>query len=247
MYEECVNLLTAEKPVFAKKYSPCHPTGFVMETDYDINKTMGIHAQLGYMSGTGGTFDDEHDINLGFQFHTPIQGLSIGGFYTDWQWHVDEYVFDPESMEMVLDRDIYDGYRAGFGYNFDEFNIHLRGEYYSGKGFKDRVDTTMSFEDMEMNAFFIEAGYSFNIGHEQLSYIQPYIHHQRWNQAVNLDGDYILSLVTFGANFGIGANDHARLKIEYQTCATFPNDGVIIPYGENQHADRMIVRFQIGI
>ena len=194
MYEECVNLLTAEKAVFAKKYSPCHPTGFVIETDYDINKTMGLHAQLGYMSGTGGTFEDEHDINLGFQFRTPIQGLSIGGFYTDWQWHVDEYVFDPESMKMMLNRDIYNGYRSGFSYNFDEFDVHLRGEYYIGKGFKDRVDTTMSFEDMEMNAFFIEGGYSFDIGHEQISYIQPYVQYQWWDQAANLDGDYILSL-----------------------------------------------------
>ena len=150
-------------------------------------------------------------------------------------------------MKMMLNRDIYNGYRSGFSYNFDEFDVHLRGEYYIGKGFKDRVDTTMSFEDMEMNAFFIEGGYSFDIGHEQISYIQPYVQYQWWDQAANLDGDYILSLVTFGANFGIGANDYTRLKIEYQTCVTFPDDGVIIPYNGDQHADLMIVRFQAGI
>jgi hypothetical protein len=276
IYEECINVTTAEKPVFAKKFSPCHPTGALIETDYDIDETMGIHVQFTYMNGVGGSFEDEHDINLGFQFRTPLQGLAVGGFYTDWQWNRSRFnnYYDSLSEQWVLETitDVYNGYRTGFGYNYDQFNVHLRGEYYLGKGFEDRfysiekvedeghhgrgssgandeyVLREVPFEDTKMKACFIEGGYCIDIGQPQLSYIQPYIQYQWWDQSANLDDDYVFSFLTFGVTLGIGPND-SKLRIEYQTPLSFPDENMsgLIPYSEEQAANRLIVRIQAGI
>ena len=265
MYEGCVNLTTSEKPVYAKKYSPCHPTGAVIETDYDIDETMGIHTQFAYMNGTGGSFEDEHDINLGFQFRTPLRGLTVGGFYTDWQWSETKY------NDSGAIKNVYNGYRMGLGCNYDQFNVHLRGEYYIGKGFKDRFSYTekvktysgrggsagedyeyvvheVPFEDTEMRACFVEGGYRIDIGQPQLSYIQPYIQYQWWDQSANLDDDYVFSFLTLGVTLGIGPND-SKLRIEYQTPLSFPdeNKSGLIPYSKEQAANRLIVRIQAGI
>ena len=99
-----------------------------------------------------------------------------------------------------------------------------------------------------MRAYFIEGGYRVNTGRAQFSYIQPYVQYQWWNQAANLDDDYVFSFLTFGLTFGIGSNE-SKLRVEYQTALAFPDDNKsgLIPYSEEQAADQLIVRLQTGI
>jgi hypothetical protein len=278
MYEGCVNVLSSEKPIYALKFSPCHPIGGVIETDYSFNETMGIHAQLAVMDGTGGTLEDEHDINLGLYFRTPMRGLTVAGFYSDIQWnnlytrvdtiiisgrHVPRGMDPPQEVAFIQEKAIYNGYRTGLGYSYDQRNTHIRGEFYTGKAFKDLLDfeyyrniwadssndakiRNAPFEEMKMNAFFMEGGYKIKTGAEQLPYVQPYIHYQWWDQAAHLDGDYIHSLLTFGANFGL-ADKHTRLRVEYQATLTFANDGAFPNYSEGQQANRFMVRIQAGL
>jgi hypothetical protein len=273
MHQECVELLTAEKPLFAKKFSPCHPLGGIVEYERDLGEQSGLLMQLIMAEGTGGTFDDEHDINFGVQYQTPIEGLAFAGSLTSWRWNApysrkdsirvpggsrDEY-----DVFWVEEKAVYDGYRASIGFDYDARNLMIRGEGYMGKGFKDLLDfpyyadiwadssniakiTKAPFEDLEMCAFFIQAGYTLPLVGHQIKYFQPYIQYQWWDQAVNLDGDYKSSFLTVGLNIGLGPGS-TRLKVDYQTCLTFAGDGALPGYGEDEQADRLIARLQIGL
>ena len=226
LHDECVHLITAEKPRFSFTFSPCHPTGLVIETDYDFTDAMGISAQLAYLDGATGTFDDEHDINLGLTFRTPIEGLSFGGFYTDWQ---QDFEFDGEPDN---------GLRTGFGFDMNKFDAHLRGEYYLGKGFYSNYENVSS-KDLEMNAFYIEGAYMVKTGSNILPYVQPYVMYQSWDKASNVDGDYVYSYLTTGMSFGLGEYD-AKLRIEYETPISAPDDAP-------EEARKLVIRIQGGI
>lgn len=240
LYKECTDVLTAEKPRFASMFSQCHPTGAVIEADYDIDERMGIHAQAGYFNGLSNSIDDEHDINLGLQFRTPVEGLAVGGFYTDWQWKV----FDYSEMKNIP----YDGSRMGFGFSYENFNAYISGEYYLGTGFNDPnpirtymiSGDTLHDEDLEMNAFYVEGGYMLKTGQVMMPFIQPYLRYQSWNKASNADGDNILTYLTAGIVLGLGSND-AKLRIDYEIPLT---DTDILGYDE---AGKLIVRMQGGL
>ncbi len=272
MHQECVELLTAEKPIFALKYSPCHPLGAIVEYERDFNNGSGILAQVVAAEGTGGTFEDEHDINIGLLYRTPIDGLGLCASYTFWEWNapytrkdsvpVPGGARDDYETIWISDKAIYDGYRATIGFDYDAHNIQLRGEGYLGKGFKDLLDipyyaqiwadsansTKISkapFEDLEMRAFFVQAGYTLPLVGHPIRYFQPYIQYQWWDQAANLDGDYRTSFLTLGLNIGLGPG-YTRLKIDYQTCLAFAGDGGLPGYSEDDQANRLIARLQIG-
>lgn len=226
LYQCCMQVQTAEKPRFSFTFAPCHPTGAVIEANYDFTETMGISTQFGYFNGPAGTFDEEHDINFGITFRMPFEGLSVAGFYTDWQQDF-EYDGEPE-----------DGSRIGFGLDFDRFNAHLRGEYYLGKGFYSSYEDVTS-EDLKMNAFYVEGAYAVQIGLDVLPYIQPYMMYQSWDKASNVDGDYIYSYLTAGIAIGIGEYN-AKLRIDYEMPLSAPDD---MP----EEAARLIVRIQGGV
>jgi hypothetical protein len=273
MAAECVELLTAEKPLFAKKFSPCHPLGFTVEYERDFGEYSGLLAQLVLAEGAGGTIEDEHDINLGIEYRTPIKGLAVAGSCTFWRWNAPYSVKDSVPTPgggrddydyfWVPNKQIYDGYRATFGLDYNANNLSLRGEGYIGKGFKDLLDipyyaeiwadstnnakiTGAPFEDLEMKAFYVQAGYSFPVAGDNIEYVQPYVQYQWWNQAANLDGDYRSSFLTFGVDIGIGPGS-TRCKIEYQTCLAYANEGALPGYSEDDQADRIIMRMQVGI
>jgi len=273
MYHDCVHLLTAEKPLFAKKYSPCHPLGATVEYEKDFDEHSGILAQLVVAEGSGGTFDDEHDINLGIHYKTLIPGLAVAGSYTFWKWNApfsrkDSVLIpggsrDDYDIFWVSDKAVYDGYRIIFGLNYDDHNIQFLFESYLGKAFKDLLDipyyseiwadssntakiTGAPFEELEMSALLIQGGYTFHLNNHRFPYVQPYVQYQWWDQATNLDGDYQSGFLTVGFNVGIGPGE-ARFKLDYQTCLDFANDGGLPGYSENQHADRLIARLQVGI
>lgn len=273
LHQECVELLTAEKPIYALKYSPCHPLGAVIEYETDPDRRSGITAQLVVAEGTGGTLDHEHDINLGLQYRTPLDGLRLAGSYTIWRWNASYSVKDslptPGGARdeydyfWVAHKAVYDGYRAVIGLDYDNNNFLFRGECYLGKGFKDILDypyyadlwadssqtakiTGAPFEDMEMQAFFIQAGYTVPVNKPRLRYIQPYAQLQWWDQGANLVGDYRNTFLTIGVNLGLGPGN-MRFKIDYQTCLAYADDGGLPPYGEAEQADRLITRLLIGL
>ena len=273
MYHDCVHLLTAEKPLFAKKFSPCHPLGVTVQYEKDFDKQSGILAQLAVCEGSGESFDDEHDINLGVHYRTPLPGLTLAGSYTFWRWNTnytvqdsvhtpggtrDDYTYFRRDERMV-----YDGNRMIFGFSYDNYRLQVQGEFFAGKGFKDLLDipyyadlwadsgniakiTGAPFEDLEMNALLLQAGYEFPLRSDKFKFLQPYVQYQCWDQAANLDGDYRCSYLSIGLNIGLGNRD-ARFKIDYQTCLDFADDGGLLMYGEDQQSDRLITRLQVGI
>ncbi len=274
MYHDCVHLLTAEKPIFATEFSPCHPLGATVEFEQDFDDNSGILAQLVVAEGSGGTADEEHDINMGVHYRTPIPGLTLAGSYTFWKWNAvymrkdsvqtpggarDDYTYF-----FAEERTAYDGYRAIFGVDYENHDLSLRAEGFTGKAFKDALDmpyyadiwadssntvkiTGAPFEDLEMRAMLVQGGYKVPLRYPKFRYIQPYVQYQWWDQASNLDnGDYASSFFTIGVNIGVGSGS-ALFKLDYQTCIDFADDGGIPGYGEEQHADRVLARLQIGI
>ncbi len=272
MYADCVHLLTAEKPVFAKKFSPCHPLGATVEFERELGKNSGILAQLVAAEGSGGTLDDEHDINFGVHYRTPVNGLTLAASYNSWKWNAQysrkDSIPDPKGSRddyvtfYVRDKAIYDGYRAILGVDYDANNIEFRSEVYIGRAFRDLLDIPYyrelwadssntakiagaPYEDLEMRALLIEAGYRIPIDHEQIRHLLPYVQYQFWDQAANLDnGDYKSAFVAVGFDLGIGPGS-ARFKVDYQTCINFADDGGIPGYSEEEYADRLLARLQL--
>ena len=227
LYQECMDIITAEKPRFSKTFAPCHPTGAVMELDCNLTKTMGISAQLAYLNGLQkGTISEEHDMNIGLIFHTPIMGFSIGGFYTDMQ---QDFEYD-DTLDMAS--------RKGIGVDYNAFNIHLRGEYYLGKGFYSSYPDVNS-EDMEMKAFFVEGAYQWKTGIKAIYYIQPYAMYQSWDKAYNVQGDQKYTYLTAGVTLSIGS-PNTKLRVDYEIPIDFPEDTY-------EEADRLIIRIQSNI
>lgn len=226
LYEGCMDVLTAEKPRFFKTFAPCHPTGAVMDLDYDFTETVGISAQLAYLNGTQkGTITEEHDLNLGIILCTPVPGFSIGGFYTDMQ---QDFEFDEE-----LDK----ASRNGFGLNYDAFNVHLRGEYYLGKGFFSIYPDVLS-EDLEMRVFFFEGAYMWETGITALPYVEPYVMYQSWDKGYNVEGNQKYTYITAGLTLGLGS-PNTKLRIDYEIPKEFPDDTY-------EEAARLIIRLQMG-
>ncbi len=116
LHDRCLEILTAEKPRFATAFAPCHPVGGVILFDRDFAENMGLEAELALLNGpAGGTMDDEHDVNFGLIFRTPLPGLSIGGYYNDL------------SIDFDFDCTKQKANRSSFGFNYDHIGIHLQG------------------------------------------------------------------------------------------------------------------------
>ena len=101
------------------------------------------------------------------------------------------------------------------------------------------------YEDLTSRAFFVQAGYRIPVQAGQISEVQPYVQYQWWDQAANLDGDYRTAHLTVGLNMRLGPA-HTRLKLDYQSCLAFAEEGALPAYGESAQADRFLVRLQIG-
>jgi hypothetical protein len=168
---------------------------------------------------------------------------------------------DSYQIIWVEETAVFDGYRAVLGLDYNNDELQLRAEGYLGKAFQDLLDipyyadlwadssstakiAEAPYEDLEMQAFIVQAGYKFALGRESSQYLQPYVQYQWWDQAANLDGEYQSAYLTVGANLGL-IPGNARLKVDYQTCVKFAEDGGIPGYSEEQQADRLIVRLQV--
>ncbi|MBN1151496.1 hypothetical protein JXA84_09805 [candidate division WOR-3 bacterium] len=224
-YEGCPEVLTAEKPRFINTFSvSCHPMGAVILLDYNWTDLTGLSVQLSYLNGSQrNTAEKEHDINAGMVFRTPIQGLSLAGFYNDLK------------LDFEYDNTLDKASRSGFGFDYEDFNINLRGEYYTGKGFFSSYPEVKS-EDLQMSAYYIEGGYKIKINSEIFPFIQPYMMYQSWDKANNTDGEHVWTYLTAGMTFGLGS-ENTKLRLDFETSLNFPED-------TPREASRVLVRLQ---
>lgn len=224
VYEECPEVLTAEKPRFIKSFSSCHPLGAVMLLDYNLTDMTGLSLQLAYLNGSQkDNVEKEHDFNTGLIFRTPFKGLSFSGFYTDLK------------MDFEYDDTLDKASRYGFGFDYEARNVNLRGEYYTGKGFFSTYPDVKA-EDVKMRAYYFQGAYKIKINSELLPYIQPYLMYQSWDKASNIGGDHVWTYLTAGMNIGL-SSENTKLRIDYETPLDFPE-------GTYKEASRVLVRFQ---
>ncbi len=243
-HEECVEVLTAEKPRFSKTWAPCHPMGGVVEIEHAFDENMGISAQVAYLGGATEDLDNEHDANIGIQFRTPLQGFAIGGFFASIR---KSYGPGPD-FQPVMDS----GNRWGIGFNYEDFNVHLRSEFYGLTGFynnpfsntyyENNSDTTTYIEskDLEMGAWYAEAGYTFTTGWQSIPFVQPFLRYQSWDKASNADGDHVYTYYTCGVTLFTDQEKHTLIKIDFEECLDCPD------YQEKDAA-LLIVRMQIDM
>ncbi len=253
MHDECVEVLTAEKARFLGAFkNQCHPTGLILETDYDFTENMGFKTQIGILNGPQEmSFDTEYDRNIGLIFRTPFPGLSVGGYFNLIKQ-------DFGGIDSITNQPIYnEGHRYGFGADFDLNNIFVRGEYFAGKGFTGSTipEIIKPADEIEMNAFYIEGAYTFKTNSEKILYLQPYVMYQSWNKASNvnefywnnpatfIDDDilcenFVSSYLTLGVTIGLD-EEHTKLKIDYELPVTVPDN-------ESKEAGKLLVRLQTG-
>ncbi len=242
---DCGELLTAEKLRFAKTLAPCHPTGAIVELDYTFENNYGVLLQIAYLNGKEtGNIDEEYDQNIGLILTTPIKGLAFGGYYN----RIKANYGTGEGPDYTMQNG--NGMRMGFGAGYEANNFTLRGEYYllegfynnpfSGTLYEDEAETIyINSEDLEMNAFYLESGYSVKTGLEELVAIQPYLRYQFWDKATNAYGDHKVSFVTMGINFWMDKNSQTLFRIDYES-------QLVAPDGVEKDASLLIVRLQKG-
>ena len=232
--QECVQVLTAEKPVWAKTFAPCHPMGVVCDFAVDLEGHMEIEGQIGYLNGADSTLDREHDANMGLIFRTPVEGLSVAGYYND----VELDLGYSDEWELLHGN----GYRAGVGANYDAHNVFLQGEYYTGRGFERGVavgadQTSVGPEDHEMVAYYLEGAYTIATGFDPVPSVQPYVRYQVWDRASNGPEDLEYTYITAGVTIALG-NGNCSLKIDYEAPISTPQDAA------EKEASRFVVRLQ---
>ncbi|MCD4819491.1 MAG: hypothetical protein K8S23_12450 [Candidatus Cloacimonetes bacterium] len=253
MHDECVGVLTAEKAHFLGAFkNQCHPTGFILEADYDFTESMGFETQIGILNGPQEmSFDKEYDRNIGLSLRTPLSGLSIGGYFN--KIKQDFGNINPATNEPLYEK----GHRFGFGADFDLNNIFVRGECFAGEGFSGSLvpDSLKSADNLKMNAFYLEGAYTIKTNSEKIPYVQPYVMYQSWNKAADVNAFYwdnpatfiddnilcenfVSNYFTFGVTLGLD-EEHTKLKIDYEL-------PVIVPDNESKEAGRLIVRLQTG-
>ena len=236
LHQECVQVLTAEKPVWAQTFAPCHPMGVVCDFAVDLEGHTAIEGQLAYLNGADSTLDDEHDANMGLVFRTPVDGLSVAGYYN----HVELGLGYSDEWELLHGT----GYRVGAGVDYQAHNVLLRAEYYGGRGFEKGVgvgsdETSVEPEDHEMVAYYLEGAYTIATGFDPLPSVQPYVRYQAWDRASNGPEDLEYTYITAGVTIGLGHGD-CSLKIDYEAPISTPEDAA------EEEASRFVVRLQAG-
>ncbi len=215
---ECSERLTLEKPVFFKTFATCHPTGFVVNTNFELGEVAALETELALMNGVNGTFDGEHDYNLGLIFHTPFSGLSVSADYN----HTEKGYYD-ENFQLYSES----GYRSICGLKYDNYNFQATGEYLIGKGF--------TYDDQEMTAYYLQAGYAFPMKYKFLNYIQPYAMYEFWDKNSAEDDESEYTYINAGLIFSL--TESTRLRFNYMK----PQDK---PDNAPEEASIFVIRLQ---
>lgn len=194
----CSSRLTLEKPEAVKSFGSCNAFGFVINKYTPIGDIMALEAELAILNGTKGTLNGEGQYNFGLIFDTFIQGLSLLGSY-----NYTQNIYYDSSYEEYTE----DGYRFVAGANYQNNNIWLTAEYYTGEGFVN--------DDQQMNTWYAQAGYDFRIGWEFLNSVQPYARYEFWDKDVDakIKNDY--KVIETGINFKL--TPYTALRCAYRS------------------------------
>jgi hypothetical protein len=229
--EECTGLIVPEKPRFAPAFSVCHPTGLVFQSGCSFNDAMGFDAEFAVLNGpSAGTFEEERDINIAGFFHTPLRGLSVGGYY------------NYQKIDFELDGEAEGAYRTGFGARYENFGLSVVGEYFTARGFfpAEGVEPgTVPYDEIENRAYYLLGGYAVDLKNGVIPYVQPHAMYQFWDKGANLPADCEYSYLTGGVSVGLGSYDvvNTRLMVDYETPISSPDR----MYDE---ADKLFIRIQ---
>jgi len=239
---ECTDMLSAEKPRFSKTFSPCHPTGAMFEFDLKLDAISSIRIQGALLNGElTQTLEEEYDANLGIHYITPINGVEISGYFNQIKKN---YGLD-QNFENINDA----GTRFGIGAKYETSSIHLQGEFYKLIGYYNNPASNTLYEDnsnpssyieskdLEMNAFYVQAGYTFLTNSDRITYWRPYTRYQLWDKGVNADGDYKFTYFTVGVALGLDNLDCTLFRIDYETPIGTPD-------GFEEDAGMLVVRLQ---
>lgn len=217
-YTECSQRLTMEKPYFQKTFAACHPMGLVGEGYVSLPSEFGLQYEAGLLNGVNGTFNKEHDYNLGLMLSTPVPGIMLAGSYS----MTAQQYFD-ENYQKYSE----DGHRFGSGIEFHNSNIWLTAEYYAGKGF--------SYDDQEMTAYYAQAGYKVDIPLKNIEAVEPWTKFEVWDK--DADNNEESEYTYFDAGVNIYLTPSTRLKAAYATITDQPDDAAKAP-------DSFIIRLQ---
>ncbi len=120
-----------------------------------------------------------------------------------------------------------EGYRIFTGIDYEDHNISFTGEYYTGEGFERN--------DQVMNAYYLQAGYTFITNLEILKSVQPYGKYDYWDRDADSDEDAEFTNLEAGINFNL--NSYARFRLAY-------NKELSKPESQPEKPDNIVIRLQ---
>lgn len=195
--EECGSTVLMEKPVWKNTVSPaCHSLGAVSDFEINMGSSGAISAQVGYFNGTSGTSEEDWDMVNWLQYHTPVEGLSVGGFYE--KMHLE---MNPQ-VEGIEDAD-----RYGAGIDMDNGAVAARVEFVSISGIPMATRPAgcdENCEDIENTGLLLQAGYTFTPNVNWTTGIRPYAGYQAWDRWSNAEsGDWQYSWMEAGVQVNV--------------------------------------------
>lgn len=228
--EECGYSVLLEKPVWRKTVSPgCHSLGSVSEFEVNLGTPGALSAQIGYFNGTTGTSEKDWDMVGWLQYHMPLEGLSVGGFYE--KMHLE---MNPE-LEGIEEAD-----RFGAGIDMDNGSVAARVEFVSISGIPMAtrpMGCEDNCEDIENSGLLVQAGYTFPLDVSWATGVRPYAGYQAWDRWSNADsGDWLYSWMEAGVQVNI--EPESWITVGWRGPAETP---------EGQAEDSSVMAVRLGI
>jgi len=195
--EECGYSVLLEKPVWRNTVVPaCHSLGAVTEFDIDLGSFGAFSSQIGYYNGTSGTVEEDWDMVGWLEYHSPVEGLSVGGFYEKLHLEMD---FESDGLEEAD--------RFGIGIDLDNGEIAGRVEFVSMSGIPIITRPAGCEEnsgEVDNTGLLVQAAYTFRTDLSWAIGIRPYAGYQAWDRWSNADsGDWEYSYVEAGVQVNI--------------------------------------------
>jgi hypothetical protein len=216
---ECPARLTLDKPDFIKTFGDCHPFGFVVN-NYTALGDFALESELSFSNGTNTTINGEKQYNVALMLETPLNGLSLITAYNG---------VKKGYYNNLAETVIHDGYRVSGGMNYEQQNIWLTAEYFTGKAFVSK--------DQKMNAWYAQAGYDIPVNQGKIKSLQPYIQYQQWDQ--NSDSSLSANKDLMEAGINLKMSEYTKIRLGYILITEDPENSAKSP-------DSFVVRLQTG-
>ncbi len=216
MLEECGAMLLLEKPRWAKTLAPsCHALGSITEFEVGLGSAGSFSSQLGYFNGSSSTVEADWDFVGWLQYHTPVEGLSLGGFYEKLHIEMDPEVEGYEEAE-----------RFGVGVDMSNGALEARAEYISMTGIpiaSKIFGIESGCADIENTGLLFQAGYTIDPDLTWVTGVRPYAGYQIWDRWSNADeGDWRFSWLEAGVQVNVETD--SWITIGWRGPAGTPDD-----------------------